>query len=171
MTDVPVTPQPKEKKRGTPPAKAKCLAWIRKQGWRYGKTELPFNPYSKKRQDLFGLWDYEALGIPSMEVYPYPTVLTATEAVRLRFGQRRIIGIQLTDGKNLAAHQAKLAEPKLAQTLAEWKEAGGLGLILYAAKVRTPKMHQLTMDEFMDPTKMRLSKLSRPRWQVRQIWI
>lgn len=116
---IPIEVAPAKKKKKPKTANnEKCLRWMDAMGWKYDKVEQ-FNSFSFKRHDAFNLWDYEAMG--------------AAEGPILHDGMRkRIIGIQITDANNVAAHRtAMLANPNLA----EWKECGGLALLLWGAKV------------------------------------
>lgn len=92
MRKAPVSHFPRSKK------------YLEAKGYMCGKVEMPWNQYSKVRQDLFGIFD-----------------MIAVEA------DIGIVGVQITNNKHAAEHRVKIMASANATM---WELAGGRILML-----------------------------------------
>lgn len=78
---------------------SKSKALLEKEGYIVGKTEMPWNQFSKVRKDLFGIMDGVAID-----------------------GKGPIVGLQVTDGNKVHEHLIKALE---SNALPLWLQSGG----------------------------------------------
>ena len=86
---------------------SRTLEYIRSQGWEAEKVEY-FNPYARKRKDLFGIIDIVALG------------------------DKGIIGVQ-SCGNNFSQHNEKILSEPMAF---KWLQKGGTLMLIGWRKVK-----------------------------------
>jgi len=90
----------------------RTMKWLRDDGWLVGKVETPWNQWSRKRADLFGMLD--AIGVRGKEV----------------------IGIQACSTGELPAHERKI---RSSPHFGTWCVASKILLVGWSQKVARNK--------------------------------
>lgn len=115
---------------------SRTLEYVRSQGWLADKVEY-FNPYARKRKDMFGFADIVALG------------------------ENSIIAIQ-SCGSSFSEHFKKITEePHVAENALKWLDCKGRILLIGWRKVKLkrggkamrwkPRIHEFSKESFFDP--------------------
>ena len=121
---------------------SRSMLYLKEQGWTIGKVEMPWNKFTKKRQDLFGILD--AIGINGTQT----------------------VGIQACGSGDFKKHCEKLVEAKTSKL---WVESGNLLLIIGWRQVKLKRgkarmvwkprelwIDSLCFGEFLDKYKVHL---------------
>lgn len=121
---------------------SRCLEVLRWWGWRDFPCQS-YNAITGKKNDLWGLFDKHIMGRPSGTIltatglrisgnppYPFSVIGGIDDAVLAK--EKRFIGVQLCQAGDKAAHVKKM---QASPNLAEWKECGGLAMLMWSTKI------------------------------------